>query len=362
MNASTQQTPAGSELVEANERAASYFRQRLLSVDAAGPRSYLESRGFAHLLEDTRWTIGYAQTGWASLQEQLLREGFSRDTLLAAGLISTTRRGGTIDRFRDRLTFGIRDVDSNLVGFTARCSPGAPDSVPKYLNTPRTAIYDKSAALFGLGEQASRLRDGYNLIVVEGPLDALAVDRVNVRGTSRLAALALCGTAMTPRHGEIVSQLVNAHVIVAFDRDQAGNKAAESTYGGLRARLGSLFAATLPNGSDPAQSLLDSGPDGLLGQLTRIQPLADSIIDNHLAAWPNLDENAEARVACLRDVARVTARMTPDDATNQARRLPAILGLDQETVTRELAEAVSAPSSTPPSLLSRRRDVGRTVR
>jgi DNA primase len=345
MNAANSSTYPRAELAEANEQAARFFREQLLANSAEGPRSYLEARGFAALLQDTPWTIGYAPAGWTSTRDHLLKQGFSSEVLLAAGLVTTTRKGTTIDRFRDRLTFGIRDLDGSLVGFTARCAPGASDTVPKYLNTSRTALYDKSSTLSGIGEQANNLRDGFNLVLVEGPLDALAVDLVNANHPTRLAPLALCGTAITHRHGAIISGLVQGHVIVAFDRDPAGMKAAEATYDVLSHRVTSLFAPSLPRRSDPAQALALAGPSGLRRHLMQLRPLADSIVDHRIEAWPNLGDNAEARVACLREVTRVVARMTPPDATHQAARLGDLLGLDQETVTRELADAVTALST-----------------
>jgi len=349
-NGAASSTLPRAELVEANEEAARFFREQLHTGSAAGPRSYLEARGFAALLRDTPWTVGYAPAGWTTTRDHLLKQGFSPQVLLAAGLVSTTRTGGTIDRFRDRLTFGIRDLDGNLVGFTARCAPGASASVPKYLNTPRTALYDKSSSLFGLGEQAPNLRDGYNLVLVEGPLDALAVDLVNSAGSTRLAPLAACGTAITRAHGAVISRLAQGHVIVALDRDPAGMKAAEAAYDALRDQLTSLLTASLPPRSDPAQTLATAGPSGLRRHLTQLRPLADSIVDHRIAARPNLGDNAEARVACLREVTRVVARMTPEDATHQAARLSGILGLDQATVTRELTDAVTAPSTNCGSL------------
>jgi len=346
MNTATSGTYTRAELAEANEQAARFFRQQLVVASAQGPRSYLESRGLASLLGDTPWTIGYAPAGWTSTRDHLLGQGFTPEVLLAAGLVSTTRRGGTIDRFRDRLTFGIRDLDGNLVGFTARCGPAASENVPKYLNTSRTALYDKGSTLFGLGEQADNLRDGYNLVLVEGPLDALAVDLVNANHQTRLAPLALCGTAVTRAHGAIVGDLVKGHVIAALDRDSAGVKAAEATYHALGGQVASVLAAKLPPGSDPAQALAVAGTRGLQHQLAQVQQLADAIVDDHIDTWPSISDNAEARVACLREVTRVIARMTPHDATQQAARLAEILGLDHRTVSRELTDAVTAPSAS----------------
>jgi DNA primase len=151
---------------------------------------------------------------------------------------------------------------------------------------------------------------------------------------------------MTNSHGEILRRLAKAYVIVAFDGDKAGMKATEATYEAVRGKLPSPFAAALPPGSDPAQSLVDVGSEGLLRRITRLRPLAEALVDRRIAAWSNLEENAEARVACLRHVARVLSSMSPQDVAREARRLPGILGLDHATVTRELADAVSNPMPT----------------
>jgi DNA primase len=332
--------PQREQLLEANEAAARYFREQLVTGPVTGPRDYLTSRGFAHLLEATPWTVGYAPAGWTRLQDHLLEKGFDPEVLLAAGLVSTCRRGTTIDRFRDRITFGIRDAEGQLVGFTGRCSPGAGEAVPKYLNSPRSILYDKSSVLFGLGEQGSALRDGANLVLVEGPLDALAVDVASKDNGARLAPLAACGTSLTHRHGELLARIVHAHVIVAFDRDPAGVKASESACAVLSPSLDSLFAARLPDGSDPAHTLVGNGSAALLRSLTELQPLVDQIVEDHLAAWPNLNDNAEARVACLRELSLVLAKTCPRTMARQASRLCDRLGLGSETVTRELADAV----------------------
>ena len=259
----------------------------------------------------------------------------------AAGLTCTTRRGSTIDRFRDRLIFGIRDLDGDLVGFTARCAPGVSAAVPKYLNTPHTALYNKSSSLFGLGEQAPRLRDGANLVLVEGPLDALAVDLLNTDDSTRLASLAACGTAMSTQHGEVLASLVHSHTIIAFERDPAGLKASERAAIALGSQLPSMYTATLPRGSDPATVLADAGARGLRNRVMQLRPLTDAVMAEHIAAWPNLRENAEARVGCLRELSHLLHQIAPYDISRQATRLPALLGLDQVTVTRELADAVS---------------------
>lgn len=111
----------------------------------------------------------------------------------------------------------------------------------------------------------------------------------------------------------------------------------------------SLHAATLPRQTDPARALTQTGSEGLRNHLTQLTPLANFIVDNRVAARTNVPDNAEARVACLRELSTVIARMKPDDATRQSAGLPGILGLDHETVTRELVSAVCPPTATGPT-------------
>jgi DNA primase len=336
-------------LLEVNEEAATFYRTSLLAEVGAGPRRYLTDRGFTALLHDTPWTVGYAPAGWTHLRDHLHHLGLTDQTLLDTGLVSITRDGRMIDRFRDRLTFGIRDLQGGLVGFTARAAPQVPDTVPKYLNTPRTLLYDKSRSLFGLGEHAPHLRDGATPVLVEGPLDAIAIDLTNTDLTNvdlaradrppGLAPVSPCGTALTDHQARLLSALNNRRIIVAFDRDGPGARATAHAYQVLRDRFGSLKTAELPPGSDPADLLRQAGATGLRTHLANPTDLATRIVDDYLATWPTRDHNAEAKIACLRGAARLVAAMTITDLTHQAARLPGLVHLSQPIVTNELIEA-----------------------
>ena len=168
--------------------------------------------------------------------------------------------------------------------------------------------------------------------------------------------MAACGTALTHRHGQILGQLASGHTIIAFDDDRAGHLAAERAYAALAGQVGSLHTAALSEGRDPADILGRLGPHALRRQIIHLQPLADVIVDRRISSWPNLNDNAEARVACLREVAIIVARMTPIDLTCQARRLIKALHLDPSTVTRELANRVTNVGC--PSRLSSRSEGG----
>jgi DNA primase len=324
-------------LVAAHEDAAEFYRRTLLGPEGDGPLSYLIDRGFEALLDESRWTVGYAPPGWTRLRERLTDLGYSDETLLAAGLTCLNRRGTPIDCFRDRITFGIRDANRQLVGFTARCSPEVPAHVPKYLNTRTTAIYDKSQVVFGLGEATSR-RNGA-IVLTEGPLDAIAVDLANI-DPIRMRPLALCGTALTQNHRNAITALQPSQVILALDADPAGARARENAYRALRTTT-DITAIARHNDIDLAETLQRNGPDGINNLLVNPRPAIDAIIDARLTAWPNRTDNAEAGLACLRSLARLLSDLRPADMARQATRLRESIQLPTAVISRELAEAIT---------------------
>jgi DNA primase catalytic core len=324
-------------LVAAHEDAAEFYRRTLLGPEGDGPRRYLIDRGFAALLDDSRWTVGYAPPGWTRLRDHLTNLGYSDETLLAAGLTCLNRRGTPIDCFRDRITFGIRDANRQLVGFTARCSPEVPAHVPKYLNTRTTAIYDKSQVVFGLGEATSR-RNGA-IVLTEGPLDAIAVDLADI-DPIRMRPLALCGTALTQNHRAAIAALEPSQVILALDADEAGAQARENAYRVLRTTT-DITAIPRHDCTDLAETLRRNGPQGVNALLNSPRPAIDAIIDARLATWPNRTNNAEAGLACLRSLARLVGDLRPADMARQAIRLRESIQLPTDVVTRELAEAIT---------------------
>jgi DNA primase len=154
-------------LVAINSETHRYYREQLLTSPAAqGPCRYLTQRRLAHVLAaDSPWSVGYAPAGWTSLTDHLNHAGFGGEELLAAGVACRTRTGGIVDRFRDRIMLPQRDHNSDVVGFIGRAAPGASGHAPKYLNSPRTEIYNKSERLFGLNEQTAALAEGIPVLV-----------------------------------------------------------------------------------------------------------------------------------------------------------------------------------------------------
>jgi DNA primase len=164
-----------------------------------------------------QFLIGYSQDSWDSLRQELMKRGYHENELTAAGLlVSKEKEAGTYDRFRNRLMFPIRDMAGRVVGFGARALD---DSLPKYLNSPQTLIFDKSSSLYGIDFAKPAIRKENLAVVVEGYMDVIVAHQHGF--TNVVASL---GTALTEKHVGIVKKLSN-RLVLALDADAAGEMA-----------------------------------------------------------------------------------------------------------------------------------------
>lgn len=308
------------ELAELCKHAERYFLARWHSSWVPG---YLRKRGFDEHVQ-RKWRIGYAPNTWTGLTTYLRRLGFSPQAIEASGLAYRSRRGGLIDAFRDRAMFPITRADAATIGFIGRSRDGA----PKYLNSPGTPIYQKGSALFGL----HRVRHGIRPVIVEGPLDAIAID-VATRG--EFAGVALCGTALTARQVAALAETGGRRPLLALDGDRAGHSAALRAY-----PLVDADAVRLPDGCDPCD-LLSTGALGAM--LRQAQPLADLVVDAAIERWEGTLQFAEGTVGAMRAAAGVIARLRPDDVARQVDRVAVRLGLPHAEVTAAITDRIAAP-------------------
>ena len=301
---------------------------------------YLHARGItAAAIQD--WYIGYAPAGWTTLTEHLRRLGHHDDAIQAAGLAARSSRGTLIDRFRDRVMLPVHDAAGMLAGFTGRARPGAGPDVPKYLNSPETAAYKKSHLLFGLHQARPALARGAVPVIAEGPFDAIAI---TIADPGRHAGLAPCGTALTSQQAALLSQaaqhLARTGIIVAFDSDTAGRKAAIRAHGILRPLTGNLQSAVL-DGKDPAEILQRNGPDALRSVLRdQRQPLSALLIDASIEEWGLRLDDTDGPLMAMRSTASLIASLLPDDTASQIRGITA--GRELQT-TNDLLRPVDNP-------------------
>jgi len=251
-------------LWELLERTAKYYERYLWEAPKAErARRYLEGRGLG---EDVlrRFGVGMAPSAWDQVLTGSQRAGFKEEELLAAGLIQKGRQGGHYDRFRNRITFPIRDQRGRVLGFGARALMA--DSKPKYLNSPEGELYRKSHTLYGIDRARGPIAKARRAIVVEGYTDVLALHQAGVEET-----VAIMGTAITPEQVSMLAGLTDS-VVLALDADRAGADAmirAQRVAGGKSLEL---KIAAMPEGEDPADML-----EG--GSVDRFMELVDAALD-----------------------------------------------------------------------------------
>jgi DNA primase len=288
--------------------------------------------------------IGYAPAGWTVTTDHLRGRGYADELLVEAGLSRAARTGRLIDHFRDRLMVPLRTGDGELVGFIGRCQTNAADDVPKYLNSPQTPVFSKHEVLYGLGESLQQLKRGSMPILVEVPLDRLAMTAA-VPATEAVG-IAPCGTALTALQVAALVAAIGPHrpIAVALDPDVAGRAATLRAWEVLTAAgARNLLHISLPEGKDPAELVRNGRTAWLRGRFDRRRPLGFAVADQRIIeATPNPD-NASHRVSIARHILRQDLRRLPATlvGTYVAHVAPK-LDLDAATVTAIAVEVIVA--------------------
>ncbi|MEK7649317.1 MAG: DNA primase [Patescibacteria group bacterium] len=207
------------QLLDLIDLASRYYHQALLkSPKSASAREYLERRGIDSSLID-EFRIGYAFGEADHLYQFLISKKCTPQDIVQAGLAIQREQGyGCFDRFRDRIMIPIRSVHGDVVGFGGRILV-AHEQAAKYINSPQTPLYDKSATLFGLDKAKHDIRKEDGAILVEGYLDFLAV-----YGTGMKHVVASSGTALTSEQLKLLKRFTH-NISFAFDMDAAGSQA-----------------------------------------------------------------------------------------------------------------------------------------
>lgn len=306
--------------------------------------TYLQQRGIDGTHLTGSWLLGYAPPGWTRLVDTL-RGRFPEQALIDAGVARRSSRGTLIDTFRNRIIFGIRDPDGHLAGFIGRDLSGDL-AAPKYLNTPQSPLFDKSRLLYGLheGKQPGGARK--QPVVVEGPLDVLAISaRAGATGATGLHPVAACGTAFTRSHARLVADAAfeaQSPAVVAMDADTAGRAAAAGVGEQLRSAGLDVRVATLPNGSDPCEYLGNAAGTVDAFRCDHAVPLLTLHVEQAIAAQGDRMQWIEGRLCAARSITRYLATYPPSHAARQIGWLTDALNLDHTTITHELAAAYAA--------------------
>ena len=329
-----------SRLIAANAAAAKFYQDQLnTSPTAAHARELMTKRGFDKSACES-FGVGYAPDEWDGLTKHLRAAGFTIDELELAGLSKMGQRG-PIDKFRNRLTWPIRDISGDVVGFGARkLASDEEDQGPKYLNTSETPIYKKSQVLYGLDIAKKEIAKKRQVVVVEGYTDVMAAHLAGIT-----TAVATCGTAFGADHIRIIRRLLmdddafRGEVIFTFDGDAAGQKAAMRAFNEDQKFVTQTFVAVEPDGLDPCDLRQQKGDLALRDLIARRVPLFEFAIRTELALH-NLS-SAEGRVNALNATAPLVAQIRDKSLRPEYTRLLAgWLGVEVELVSSAVAQGV----------------------
>ncbi|HEY0866003.1 MAG TPA: DNA primase [Fimbriimonas sp.] len=273
----------------AMEAALAFFVDQLKSNPK--PREYCARRD----IDDQTllaWEIGWAPEVGEALAVHLRRNGFSLLECKGLFLVDGDPSFGYHDKFRSRLIFPIRDERGRLVAFGGRIIG---DGHPKYINSSDTPLYRKSRVLYGLHRAKDTIGSSRQAVLVEGYLDVIACHRAGV--TNAVASL---GTSLSEDHAKLLKRWCE-EVVILYDSDDAGRKAAERAVSILQAEGLRVRVALMPAGEDPDTLLRNAGPaavrQAVESGITPLDYQIQTLMQNQLPSQDQFWEDAVASLA-----------------------------------------------------------------
>ena len=325
-------------LFQINEAAAEYY-YHILSATKAGAtaRSYLTKR---NIMPETikEFRLGFSPDAWETIKNYLLRKGYTEKELVEAGLIIEKEEGGSYDRFRNRLMFPICDIQSRVTGFGARVLD---DSLPKYINSPQTPIFDKSNSQYGIDKAKSAIRKKDLVIIVEGYMDVLTAHQhswQNVVGSM--------GTSLTEKQVEGIKRLTN-NITLALDADLAGEEAtlrgrAILAYSNIEANV-----ILLPAGKDPDEVI---GDEPALWQklVEQAMPIMDFAFQSVISKV-DINKARDKSLAVQKLLPSIYEIRDPVQQSHYLKRLARELKIEESAIRTALRESKAGRKRPQPS-------------
>ena len=291
-------------LLALHAEAADFFHAQLMrKPSAVAARDYLKKRGITAEVAKS-WKIGYAPNGWDAMAAFAHERGFSREELVASGLVSKREDdpdADFYDRFRDRLMFPICNDTGEVIAFSGRVLDAEAKGA-KYVNSPETPLFTKGAVLFGLHRSKRALIDKKSAIVCEGQIDLITAFEAGVQNV-----IAPQGTAFTEKQARILKRYVE-EVVLCYDADGAGETGAEKAAKLLFAQNVAVRVATMPAGEDPDSMIRGRGAEAFVEQISGAKDFFDFQIDR-LAARPDF-ATPRGRTQAARKMAESVSYMT----------------------------------------------------
>ncbi len=319
-------------LLELNKSAARWFYDNLSRPEGAAAVSYIQKRRLTKRTV-TNFGLGAAPDDWYALVNEMRRRGFSDQELLDAGLAKRGKNGGIYDVFRNRLVFPVIDVRGSVIGFSGRILD---DGEPKYLNTPDTPVFSKSRNLFALN-LAKRSKRGM-LILAEGNVDVVMLHQAGFD-----CAVASLGTSLTAEQARLMSRYTK-NVVIAYDSDAAGVKAAQRAIGLLEPAGLQVRVLRMEGAKDPDEFIKARGPEAFELLLERS---ANHVEYRILAVKAKYDmDTDDGRLGFLKEATELLAE-NPNAVEREiyAKRVAEYAGVSADAVLNELRGAMRKNSA-----------------
>jgi len=303
-------------LYEANEQAASFFSEMLLKTkEGKRTKDYLSNR----LINDDsikKFRLGYSPNRWNSIVNKAKDWNINTQSLTNAGLILKKQTGRFYDRFRNRLMFPIFDFQNRPVGFGARVLD---NSLPKYLNSPETPVFNKSKALYGINLAKNAVIKKRKILLMEGYTDVIMAHQCGIDWS-----IAILGTALTREHVRLLRRYCDEAILV-FDADTAGQKSSERNLDIFIEEDFDVRVVLLPENHDPYDFLVKKGTEKFLEQVDKAYDFFSFKIKLSERKW---------------DMSSVSGKASAiDDILSTALKIPNIL--KRELTIKRIAEEMS---------------------
>lgn len=306
-----------------NKEAARFFYGQLSTSAGAAACDYMRQRQLSPATA-RRFGLGFAPDSWNSLTDAMKEKGFTDFELADAGLVRRGKSGGVYDTFRNRLMFPVIDVRGDVIGFSGRILG---EGEPKYMNSPETLVFNKSRNLFALN-LAKKSKCGY-IILSEGNIDVASLHQAGFD-----SAVASLGTSLTPEQARLISRYTD-QVIIAYDNDGAGIKAAQRAIGILEKLDLKVKVLRLEGAKDPDEFIKRKGPEAFRKLLEGSENQVDYRLRQVTAKYDlSVDEQ---KVDFLKEATELVARL-PGTVERQvyAMRVAAMAAVPENVVAAEV--------------------------
>jgi DNA primase len=321
--AEDRQHEARRTLLQLHGEAAAWFHENLINRELAEPaRKYLKQRGITAEIAK-RWQLGYAPDEWDAFGSWARGRGYDQRTLITSGLVKTKENADeapgqrSYDRFRARIMFPICNDLGEVIAFSGRLLKDE-EGAAKYLNSPETPLFRKGDVLFGLHKTKRALIEANCAVVCEGQLDSITLYEAGIANV-----VAPQGTAFTESQARVLKRFVD-EVVLCFDADEAGQKAAERSLDALLQNDLIVRVAEMPAGEDPDSLVRCEGKEEFEKRVAAARDFFDHWIDRESASVDlmSLGEKMQLAHRMSEIIARVHDRsMRHEIATRSASRL-----------------------------------------